>query len=183
MGQFANTYVVAEGPDGVFFLDQHAAHERVIYERVLNDHSKNLGNEQTLLEPLVVQMDPEEMELLATAMSDGLTLGFSIEPFGGNSYLLRSVPAVFKDLDPLVGLREVIDMIAKETRIKSRLEVLAASVACHSAVRAGLRLTDSEMIEIISLLEETENSQTCPHGRPTMRRLSTRDLERQFGRR
>mgnify|MGYP000915454781 CR=1 FL=1 len=182
LGQVANTYVVAEGPDGVFFLDQHAAHERVLYERVLENKSKNLCNEQILLEPVVVEMAAQEWEILGTALSKELTLGFSLEPFGGNSYLLRSVPAVFKDLDPIVGLREVLDMMGKETRIKSRLEILAASVACHSSVRAGLRLTHSEMIEIINLLGKTENPHTCPHGRPTVRRLSTRYLERQFGR-
>ena len=182
LGQAGSTYVVAEGPDGIFLIDQHAAHERVLYERVLKSQAQSAAEVQTLLEPVTVELSPAEVELLEAAPGDGHAFGFVLEPFGGDAYLLRGVPAVFRDSDPSVGLREVLELAAKETRIKDRREVLAASVACHSAVRAGLSLTDDEMREMISLLEATENPHTCPHGRPTMLHLSSQQLARQFGR-
>jgi DNA mismatch repair protein MutL len=183
LGQAGNTYVVAEGPDGIFLLDQHAAHERVLYEKVTSKMSRGEPSVQALLEPVAVELPPAYLELAEEGRQEMEGYGFLLEPFGGNTYLLRGVPSIFHDSDPAKGLLEVLEMVSRESSLKSRREVLAASIACHGAVRAGMGLSQEEMTEMVALLETAENPHTCPHGRPTMLHLSSQQLERQFGRR
>ena len=183
LGQAGNTYVVAEGPDGIFLLDQHAAHERVLYEKVISEMSRGEPSVQALLEPVAVELPPVYLELVEEGRQEMEGYGFLLEPFGGNTYLLRGVPSIFHDSDPAKGLLEVLEMVSRESSLKGRSEVLAASIACHGAVRAGMGLSHEEMTEMVALLETAENPHTCPHGRPTMLHLSSQQLERQFGRR
>ena len=183
LGQALNTYLVAEGPDGIFLVDQHAAHERVIYERILKGMMTGKPSVQALLEPVPVELSPAYLEIVKDDREKLELYGFQLEPFGGNTYLLRTVPTIFRNLDAAKSLRETLDMVVNEGYIKDRMTVLAASIACHGAVRAGMSLTYLEMVEMLELLEMVENPHTCPHGRPTMLHLSSRHLEREFGRR
>ena len=109
--------------------------------------------------------------------------GFIVEPFGDRTYLLRGLPAVVSVGSPGKALLAVLDLMAYEGLLREREEALAASIACHSAVRAGMSLTQKEMDELVLQLESCDNPHTCPHGRPTMIRLSSSHLEREFGRR
>ena len=185
LGQAGSTYLVAEGPTGIFLLDQHAAHERVLYEKVIREMKLGRPSAQALLEPVTLEMPVEYLELAKDSREELEAYGFILESFGGESHILRSVPSVFRDMDPAEGLLEVLQMVASPegSYLGDRREALAASIACHSSVRAGMSLTQDEMKEIIELLETTENPHTCPHGRPTMLHLSSQNLERQFGRR
>ena len=184
LGQASNTYIVAEGPNGIFLMDQHAAHEQVLYERIVAEMKQGSPSVQALLEPAPVELSPEHQELVKDGAEELKAYGFELDSFDDRSYVLRAVPAVFRRGDPLEALIEVLEMIRRDaSSLGGYREALAASIACHSAVRAGMSLDHREMQEIITLLEKAENPHTCPHGRPTMLHLSSHNLERQFGRR
>lgn len=184
LGQASNTYIVAEGPNGIFLMDQHAAHEQVLYEKIVAEMKRGSPSVQALLEAVPVELSPEDQELVKDSAKEMKAYGFELDSFDGLSYVLRAVPAVFRRGDPVDGLIEVLEMLRRDaSSLGGYREALAASIACHSAVRAGMSLDHREMQEIIRLLEKTENPHTCPHGRPTMLHLSSHNLERQFGRR
>ena len=184
LGQASNTYIVAEGPNGIFLMDQHAAHEQVLYEKIVEEMKKGSPSVQALLEPAPVELSPEHHELVKGSAEELKAYGFELDSFDDNSYVLRAVPAVFRRGDPVDGLLEVLEMLRRDaSSLGGYREALAASIACHSAVRAGMSLDHREMQEIIRLLEKAANPHTCPHGRPTMLHLSSHNLERQFGRR
>ena len=183
LGQMAQAYIVAEGPEGMYLIDQHAAHERVLYERLRAERAKMAVTSQALLEPLTIELSPQQ----AAAMEEGLealiSLGFDIEPFGGATFLVRAVPAVLAKGDVAEAIEELIADIAGEEIGETAEERALKSLACHSAIRAGQTLSMEEMRELVRQLEETAMPRTCPHGRPTMIRLSKAQLEREFGRR
>ena len=183
MGQIQNTYVVAEGPDGLYLLDQHAAHERVVFERIRRESQKRSGQAQPLLEPEPVDLTAAQQEILRESEGELQQYGFLFEAFGERSYLLRAVPAVASRTDPSTALLEVLDLLSSQGGLTEQDQGVAASIACHSAIRAGKTLTVQEMEELARQLEETPNPHTCPHGRPTMIHLSAHHLEREFGRR
>ena len=183
MGQMGDVYVVAEGPDGLYLIDQHAAHERVLFEQVRDAVREGVRESQALLEPASVELTYTQQELARESREALEQYGFVLEEFGERSYLLRGVPSVLNDSDPVQGLREVLDLMSNEFRLMERQDAIAASIACHGAIRAGKSLGMQEMAELARQLEGTENPNTCPHGRPTMIRLSVQHLERQFGRR
>ena len=138
---------------------------------------------QSLLEAAAVELSPGQ-EALVHANADFLErYGFVLEPFGERTYLLRAVPGVVKDSSPGRALVEVLDLMAHEGLLKERDIALAASIACHSSVRAGMSLSQEEMQELVQQLGSCENPHTCPHGRPTTIQLSAHHLEREFGRR
>ncbi len=183
LGQMAQAYIVAEGPEGMYLIDQHAAHERVLYERLRAERAKMAVTSQALLEPLTIELSPQQ----AAAMEEGLKaltgLGFDIEPFGGATFLVRAVPAVLAKGDVAEAIEELIADIAGEEIGETAEERALKSLACHSAIRAGQTLSMEEMRELVRQLEATAMPRTCPHGRPTMIRLSKAQLEREFGRR
>ncbi len=191
LGQVRNTYLVAEGPDGMYLIDQHAAHERVLFEKVSREVSEKTPQMQALLEPVVVELSPGQEEMVQASMGLLERYGFIIEPFGERMYLMRAIPAVVGSAGSSAALRagpgktllEVLDLMAYEGLVKEREEALVASIACHSAVRAGMVLSQQEMEELVRRLESCDNPHTCPHGRPTMIHLSSHHLEREFGRR
>ncbi len=137
---------------------------------------------QTLVEPVTVEMKPSHIEFLENKFDHLRNHGFFLEHFGGSTYLLRGVPSIFKGSNPAQYLIKIIDMVIGETSTRNPKEVLAASIACHSALRAGMTLSFEEMTETINLLTTIYNPHTCPHGRPTMVHLTYYQLERQFGR-
>ena len=182
VGQIQNTYVVTEGPDGLYLLDQHAAHERIVYDRLVG--KSGAGRQpRPLLQPQTAELTASQEEMVRASGELLAQYGFIIEPFGDRSYLVRAVPEVAAGADPSRALVEVLDLAALQGGLRDREDVLTASIACHSAVRAGQALTQREMEELVLQLEEADNPHTCPHGRPTMVHLSAHHLEREFGRR
>ena len=182
LGQVQSTYLVAEGPDGVYLIDQHAAHERVLFEKVTDQVSKAGSQVQSLLEPVAVELSPAQEESVHSNAQLLERYGFLLEPFGEKTYLLRGIPSIYKGEGPGRALVEVLDLMAFEEIHKTPEEALAASIACHSAVRAGMVLSRQEMEELVQQLRSCHTPHTCPHGRPTMIHLSSHHLERQFGR-
>ena len=182
VGQLTSSYIMAEGPEGLYLIDQHAAHERVLFERILTQRSQQKVEIQGLLEPVNVELSPKQEEILKTRGELLNEFGFSLELFGDRSYLLRAVPALMKRGNLAEGVRTLLDSLTSEEGPLRREERMAQSLACHSAVKAGESLTDEEMRELIRQLEQTTQARTCPHGRPTMIHLSSRQLEKEFGR-
>jgi DNA mismatch repair protein MutL len=176
------TYVVAEGPDGMYLLDQHAAHERVVYDRLVARGPRAAAG-QPLLEPLLVEVDAVQSATLEEQRGNLAALGLDLEPFGERAYLVRVVPAGLGSTDVAAALRALTDQLASDRRVADPFGRAAATVACHASVRAGMALSMDEMRALVSDLAVTTAPRTCPHGRPTLIHVSTDLLERQFGRR
>ena len=184
VGQVRLTYIVAESPDGMYLVDQHAAHERILFDRIVRQAAQREVPSQPLLTPAAVELTPAQAETLESHQEFLQAYGFGLEPFGDrNSYLLRAMPAILTSQDPAQSLRDVLDMAAFDGLLREREDILAASVACHSAIRAGQSLTDAEMRALLEQLEVTDSPHTCPHGRPTLLHFSSYHMEREFGRR
>lgn len=182
LGQLHRTYIVAEGPEGMYLIDQHAAHERVLYEKLSAEQAAHQVVRQTLLEPMLVELTPQQSMVMEENREALAALGFDLEPFGGDTYLLRAIPASLSKADITSALAEMLDE-GEETPYLPRWQDRAlATIVCHSAVRAGQVLSIEEMRDLVRQLEETALPYTCPHGRPTVIRLSSAQLERQFGR-
>jgi len=185
IGQVGATYLVAEGPDGLYLVDQHAAHERVLFEKLMAQHGQNKVTSQALLTPVVVDLPPASATLLEDQLPLLQHLGFGVESFGMNSFQVRAVPALFTNSDPAAALRAVVeDFEEDETPLQTEAEArLAGRVCKRLAVKAGQVLTPDEQRALLKDLETCVSPRTCPHGRPTMIHLSVDMLERQFGRR
>lgn len=181
LGQLSNSYIIAEGPDGLYLIDQHAAHERVLFEKIKDQRSRQEIEVQGLLEPVTFEVNPKEEEALKLHYEDLAEFGFSIEPFGDRTYLVRAVPLLLHNKDWAGTVRELLASLSGGDK-SNWWETIAISIACHSAVRAGQALTDDEMRELIRQLEQASIPNTCPHGRPTMIRISSGQLRREFGR-
>ncbi|MBN2073985.1 MAG: DNA mismatch repair endonuclease MutL [Dehalococcoidales bacterium] len=181
VGQVSGTYIIAEGPDGLYIIDQHAAHERILFEKISEQSILRNVEVQGLLEPVTFEVSPGQDEVLKTCYADLSEFGFSIEPFGDRSYLVRSVPAMLNGKDWSATLRELLDTVGAGKGSDWR-EQLGISFACHGAIKAGQVLTDEEMRELLRQLEQTSAPNTCPHGRPTIIRLTNAQLEREFRR-
>jgi DNA mismatch repair protein MutL len=184
VGQIATTYLVAEGPDGLYLIDQHAAHERVLFERFMAQRNGEIPG-QTLLEPVVVEMTPGGARLINDQLPVLARLGFHVENFGPNAFLIRSIPALVAGSDPAAALRSLAeDFEEDETPLQAEIESkIIARVCKRAAVKAGQILSPDEQKALLQSLEACESPRTCPHGRPTMIHLSVDLLERQFGRR
>ena len=182
LGQVSTTYIAAEGPDGLYLVDQHAAHERVVYDRLVEQQRQGTPEIQGLLEPVTMEFSPTESAILSGLLETLTGLGFSLEPFGGHSYLLRAVPSTMDVADVSARVRDIVHDLSQGPRNDVRSRALEA-VACHAAVRAGKQLTHEEMRELVSQLEKTSQPRTCPHGRPTVLHFSQPQLEKLFSRR
>ncbi len=181
LGQLSGSYIIAEGPDGLYLIDQHAAHERILFEKIKLQISHQEIEVQGLLEPVTLEVNPRQDEVIKAHYENLTEFGFSIESFGDRTYLVRAVPALLHKKDWAGVLRELWDSPSVGNK-GDWMEKIAISIACHSAVRAGQVLTDDEMRELIRQLEQVAIPNTCPHGRPTMIHLSSGHLEREFGR-
>lgn len=180
LGQIRQMYIIAEGPDGLYLVDQHAAHERVLFEQLLAEKQVMNIAVQSLLEPIPVDLAPQHQSALEAAGSALSDLGFDIAPFGGATYLVRAMPTLVQPQEIKVVLTELLDALGEGRDPASAIEEMVDVIACHSAVRAGQTLTLDEARELIQQLEKTASPYTCPHGRPTMIHLSTAQLERSF---
>ena len=183
IGQIGGTYLVAEGPDGLYLIDQHAAHERILYEKMTRQKGKVVT--QDLLVPQVLQLPPQSARLLVDKLPVLIQIGFKIEEFGANTFRISAVPVIFNQRDPQAAVRSVIeDFEEDETPLAGMLEEqLIARICKRMAVKGGTRLSPEEQEAILRDLENCASPRTCPHGRPTMINLSVDLLERQFGRR
>ncbi len=180
VGQVASTYVVAEGPDGMYLIDQHAAHERVVFDRLKGRTAEEAV--QPLLEPVLVELDRTAAAVFEEHGAHLERLGLQLEPFGDAACLVRAAPAGFGDGDIAGGLRAMLEKLGDERRVADPFDRAAATVACHSSVRAGMALSLEEMRQLIEDLGATASPRTCPHGRPTLVHVRQETLARQFGR-
>jgi DNA mismatch repair protein MutL len=188
IGQIGGTYLVAEGPDGLYLIDQHAAHERVLFEKLMAQREANKIASQALLTPVVVTIHPQAAQLLISQLPALQGFGFDVEEFGPNTFQVRAIPVLFAGSaggDPSVALHALVeDFEEDEAPLQNEIEKkLAARVCKRMAVKAGQSLSNEEQRVLITDLEACASPRTCPHGRPTMIHLSVDMLERQFGRR
>ena len=183
LGQIAQTYIIAEGPEGLYLIDQHAAHERVLYERLMAERAKMAVTSQALLEPLTIELPFQTGVIGGESLEFLSQLGFDVEPFGGETVLVRAVPVMLAQGDIGEAIVEIVDGLTEDEVAEAGEEKALISLVCHSAVRAGKTLSLEEMRNLIRQLEQTAMPRTCPHGRPTMIHLSAAQLAREFGRR
>ena len=184
--QLHETYVVAQTADGIVIVDQHAAHERLVYERMKAALAEGGIARQPLLIPEVVELDPAEVDRIASRAGELAELGLIIEPFGPDAVMVREVPAMLGKADLKGLVRDLADDIAETGNalsLKERLEEVSGTLACHMSVRAGRRLNAEEMNALLREMEATPHSGQCNHGRPTYVELKLSDIERLFGRR
>jgi DNA mismatch repair protein MutL len=182
LGQISASFIIAEGPDGMYLIDQHAAHERVLYERILTQLQARNVDRQPMLDPLVVELAPEEMAAFERSANELAEIGFEIERWDGGAVAVRAIPALIKGVDVGERLRLILRELAEGGQGDSWLDAVAISTACHTSIRAGQALSIPEMRELVSQLERASQPRACGHGRPTMLHLSGSDLERQFQR-
>lgn len=184
VGQVAATYLVAEGPDGLYLIDQHAAHERVLFEKYISQLQDTIPA-QALLQPVRVEVNPANANLINDQLPLLEKLGFTVEPFGPGMFILRSIPALLSGMDPAAALHTLVeDFEEDETPLQSEVEAkIIARVCKRAAIKSGHVLSMEEQRALLSDLEACQSPRTCPHGRPTMIHLSVDLLERQFGRR
>ncbi|KRB50545.1 MAG: DNA mismatch repair endonuclease MutL [Pseudomonadota bacterium] len=184
--QVHETYIVAQTRDGVVIVDQHAAHERLVYERMKVEMAQGGVSRQVLLLPEVVELDPAEAERVAARADELAALGLMVEAFGPGAILVRETPALLGETDVAGLIRDIADDLAENGQalaLKERLEEVCSTMACHGSVRAGRRLNAPEMNALLRQMEATPHSGQCNHGRPTYVELKLADIERLFGRR
>ncbi|MGE0767380.1 MAG: DNA mismatch repair endonuclease MutL [Hyphomicrobiaceae bacterium] len=184
--QLRETYIVAETCDSVIIVDQHAAHERLVYERMKAMLTQGAVTRQGLLIPEIVEMDADEVALLADWSHELAELGLALEPFGPGAVAVREVPALLGKVDVKGLVRDLLSNVLDgngATSLRDRLESVCATMACHGSVRAGRKLTSEEMNALLRDMEATPFSGQCNHGRPTYVELKLGDIERLFGRR
>ncbi len=187
VGQVGAMYIVAEGPEGLFLIDQHAAHERIMYEQFMAQRTASGTSDvaqQHLLDPLTLHVGTRLTGQVAAYLEALHYIGFAIEPFGGDTYLVRAVPAVLAGEDPQRTLEEIVATLAERRNLVGEsMEAQLVKMVCKRAtIKAGQLLSDIEMQELVRQLELCQSPRTCPHGRPTMIQLSANELEKAFGR-
>jgi len=184
--QLHDTYIVAQTAQGIVIVDQHAAHERLVYERMKAALAENGVKRQALLLPEVVELDEASADRLGTRAEELAELGLVLEPFGPGAVVVREVPALLGDCDVKGLVRDLAEELAEfgaALSLKERLEAVCGTLACHGSVRAGRRLNPAEMNALLRQMEATPHSGQCNHGRPTYVELKLGDIERLFGRR
>jgi DNA mismatch repair protein MutL len=183
LGQVGASFIIAEGPEGMYLIDQHAAHERVLFERIMGQLANRAVDRQPLLDPLIVELAPDELAMWEQSASELASIGYEIEAFGEGAVVLRAVPAVALGGDLAGRFRAILRELIDGGTGASWLESVAISTACHTSIRAGQSLSLEEMRELIADLERSNQPRACGHGRPTMVHLTRDELARQFSRR
>jgi DNA mismatch repair protein MutL len=185
-GQLHANYIVAQTRDGLVIVDQHAAHERLVYERMKAQMAQGSVTRQALLTPEVVDLDPAEAERVAARADELAEMGLIVEPFGAGAVLVRETPAMLGDTDVQGLIRDIADDLAEHgaaLSLKERMAEVCGTMACHGSVRSGRVLSAPEMNALLRQMEATPHSGQCNHGRPTYVELKLHDLEKLFGRR
>ena len=184
--QLHETYVVAQTADGIVIVDQHAAHERLVYERMKEEMAATGVARQILLLPEVVELDEADADRIAARARELAELGLVLEKFGRGAVVVREVPALLGETDVKGLVRDLAEEIAElgdALTLKEKLEDVCGTMACHGSVRAGRKLNQAEMNALLRQMEATPHSGQCNHGRPTYVELRLADIERLFGRR
>ena len=185
LGQFRDTFIIAVDDEGVAIIDQHVAHERVLFERVMERLSSGRLESQQLLIPLVMDLTASAQQALINRAAELDRLGFEVEPFGTATIKVNAVPALLKIEDSskaLLALAEDLEGLDRGAQVQEALQRIAALTACHAAVKANYPLTYEKMAHILDELRATSYSTICPHGRPVMLRLTRREIEKNFDR-
>ena len=184
VGQVANTYLVAEGPDGLYLIDQHAAHERVLFEQLMAQFTAKSIPSQNLADPPIIQLPVDKAAKLIEQAGSLKALGFDLDDFGPDTFILRAIPSILMKGDPKAAVMVLVDAFEEdETPLQAEVEArIAARVCKRMAVKGGQKLSESEQKALLMDLENCDSPRTCPHGRPTMIHLPADLLERQFGR-
>ncbi len=187
IGQAHETYILTEGPDGIYMIDQHAAHERVVFEQVRQRFEQSVSESQPLLEPASVDLAPGAMATVQEHLEELNRVGWGVEEFGSNSLIVRSVPASLATRASGDGAGQVfvrvLDELGEGGTGDTWRDRMLATIACHSSIRAGQILSAEECKDLVRQLEKTDRPNTCPHGRPTIVQININDLEREFKRR
>lgn len=185
IGQVLKTYILAEGPEGLVIIDQHAAHERVVYEELLRQLETGGAQSQALLLPITLDMSGSEAEALDCFCSELDEFGMTVERFGPKTFVIKSLPALVPESEATELVHDVVEGILESGsagRLADQRDKVVERIACHGAIRAGSELSHEAMRRLISDLMKTGNPEHCPHGRPTIIRLSGPELERIFKR-
>jgi DNA mismatch repair protein MutL len=184
--QLHANYIVAQTEDGLVIVDQHAAHERIVYEKLKAGLEGRPVARQILLIPEVVELPRDDVERVAARTEELKEVGLVVEPFGPGAVAVTETPAMLGELDAAALIRDIADDLAEwdaSTRLRERLDHIAATMACYGSVRSGRRLRPEEMDALLREMEATPQSGQCNHGRPTYVELKLADVERLFGRR
>lgn len=185
LGQFRDTFIIAVDDEGIAIVDQHVAHERVLFERITERLTSGRLESQRLLEPLLVELSPAGRQAVLTHAGDLERLGFEVEEFGGDTLRVVAFPALLRRdaCDAAIrALAEDLEGLDRGSRVDEALKRIAATMACHAAVKANYPLTAEKMAHILEELRQTAYSTICPHGRPVMLRLTRREVEKNFQR-
>jgi DNA mismatch repair protein MutL len=184
--QLHENYIVAQTATGIVIVDQHAAHERLVYERLKRQQAETGIRAQALLIPEIVDLSPTDAARLLDAAPALAQVGLSIEPFGGSAVAIRETPAVLGPVNGAALLRDILDELADtgtSTLVQAKIDAILSRMACHGSVRSGRQMRPEEMNALLREMEATPLSGQCNHGRPTYVELSLHDIERLFGRR
>jgi DNA mismatch repair protein MutL len=185
LGQFRDTFIIAVDEEGIAIVDQHVAHERVLFERIVERLSSGRLESQRLLEPMLIELPPAARQALSAHMTELERLGFELGEFGGDAVRIIAVPALLRreECDAAIrALAEDLEGLDRGSGVDAALKRTAATMACHAAVKANYPLTAEKMAHILEELRRTAYSTICPHGRPVMLRLSRREVEKNFQR-
>jgi DNA mismatch repair protein MutL len=185
LGQFRDTFIIAIDDDGMCIIDQHVAHERVLFERIMQRLTGGRLESQRLLVPLMIELSPAERQALAGRASALEQFGFELEEFGGGTIKVTAVPALLPRDECTTALRALaqdLEGLDRGLELQESLKRIAATMACHAAVKANYPLTAEKMRHILDELRATAYSTVCPHGRPVMLRLTRREIEKNFER-
>jgi DNA mismatch repair protein MutL len=184
-GQVHENYIVAQTATGMVIVDQHAAHERLVYEKLKHQMSENGVAAQALLIPEIVDLSASDCARLLEMADQMAGFGLGIEPFGGNAIAVRETPAILGVVDAKAMILDILDELADQNEsnsLQARLEAILSRVACHGSIRSGRRMRAEEMNALLREMEATPHSGQCNHGRPTYVELKLSDIERLFGR-
>jgi DNA mismatch repair protein MutL len=185
LGQFRDTFIVAVDEEGIAIIDQHVAHERILFERITERLTSGPLESQRLLEPMLVDVAPEGHQALLAHAGDLARLGFEVEDFGADAVRVSACPALLSREESRAALRELaedLEQLDRGRAVVDAVKRIAATMACHAAVKANYPLTHEKMLHILDGVRRTAYSTVCPHGRPVMLRLTRHELEKRFER-
>jgi DNA mismatch repair protein MutL len=185
LGQIRNSFILAVNEDGLWIIDQHVAHERVLFERVLRQRSAQQVESQRLLMPLIIELTPAQQAIFSDIAEELARNGFEAEPFGARSVAVKIAPAGVDAAQIEHMLNEILEQITREDQAINLETVrtrIAASIACHAAIKVNMPLEQNKMEWLLAELAKTNHPMTCPHGRPVVLRYSMQDIQKAFKR-